>query len=62
MFKPTCPICNDTLTEIECYDITFEIDEAIRFCVGECSSCNKEFQYRDIFRYHHCEVDDTPEN
>ena len=62
MFEPVCPICGDTLTENECYDFTADESEAIRFCVGECPSCGKEFQYRDIFRFHHCEVDNTPEN
>ena len=62
MFESVCPICGGSLTEIDCYDTTFNLDEAIRYCVGECPNCEKEFQYREIFRFHHVEVNDTPED
>lgn len=60
--EPACPICKGPLTEIDCYDNSFTLDEAVRYCVGECPDCEKEFQYKEIFYFHHVEVNQTPES
>lgn len=62
IYEPVCPICGCSLNEIDCFDTSFDFDEVVRYCVGECPACEKEFQYKELFRFHHVEVNETPEN
>lgn len=56
-----CPVCNTPLNEIDCFDETGDNTTLLRFCVGECPCCEKEYQYKEVFYFHHVEVNETPE-
>jgi hypothetical protein len=57
-----CPVCDVPLNEIDCYDDVFDFHEITRLCVGECPCCEKEYQYKEVFYFHHVEVNETPED
>lgn len=49
-----CPYCKEELEIDESYDLDVEnIYKVINKVVGHCPSCNKEFQWEEIYKYSH---------
>ena len=61
--EPVCPKCGyHILQEIDCTDIENNISEIICHCIGWCPHCDAVFKYKNIFKHHHVEVNQTPED
>lgn len=50
-----CPHCGTTLEEDDCYDTSFDGSTAVRYIVGHCPKCEREYQWKELFEYTGCD-------
>lgn len=46
-----CPNCGAELEQDECYDTQFGDDCITNFMAGHCPTCDKEFQWVEVYDY-----------
>ena len=46
-----CPNCGTELEQDECYDTHSEGDFIANYMIGHCPSCEKEFQWVEVYDY-----------
>ena len=46
-----CPNCGAELEQDECYDTQFGDDCITNFMTGHCPTCDKEFQWVEVYDY-----------
>lgn len=46
-----CPNCGEALEQDECYDTNFESDYIINLFAGHCPTCDKEFQWVEVYEF-----------
>lgn len=53
MKEPICPICGDDIECIDTVDISEDTNCVESFCVGECPTCKKEYQWYEVYTFSH---------
>ena len=46
-----CPNCGAELEQDECYNSNFESDFITYYVAGHCPTCDKEFQWVEVYDY-----------
>jgi len=44
-----CPKCGGTIDYIDVYDCERDDDSMVEYCVGCCSNCETEYQWKEVF-------------
>ena len=50
-FNAKCPDCGDFLEEDDCYDTITTSSWVEHLIVGHCPTCDKSYQWRNVFLY-----------
>lgn len=53
MNEPTCPICGDSIEYIDTFDTYIDTNDFEALCVGECPTCGREYQWKDVYKFSH---------
>ena len=46
-----CPRCGEGLVQDECFNTVFDIEFIANYISGHCPTCEKEFQWVEVYNY-----------
>ena len=53
MNEPICPVCGSDIERIDTIDSYEDVNSTEYFCVGECPTCGKGSQWREVYTFSH---------
>lgn len=53
MYEPVCPLCKIDIERIDTIDSYEDISAVEYLCIGQCPSCGKEYQWREVYEFSH---------